>query len=72
MAILSLSLNQKDTELPLWLPTACCSVYTSVTLGYGDVHPAPGLGAALAATEAVLGSITLVFSILVIGHKFMR
>jgi hypothetical protein len=48
------------------------SVVTFVTLGYGDVHPAPGLGAALAATEAVLGSITLVFTILVIGHKFMR
>ncbi|MCK4394651.1 two pore domain potassium channel family protein [Candidatus Bipolaricaulota bacterium] len=65
-------MSQKDTELPLWFPIACCSVYTFVTLGYGDVHPVPGLGAALAATEAVLGSIMMVFTILVIGHKFMR
>jgi len=48
------------------------SIITFTTLGYGDIRPAPGLGSALAATEAVLGGIMMALTVLVIGRKFMR
>jgi len=48
------------------------SVVTFTTLGYGDIRPAPGLGSALTATEAVLGGIMMALTVLVIGRKFMR
>lgn len=48
------------------------SIITFTTLGYGDIRPAPGLGSALTATEAVLGGIMMALTVLVIGRKFMR
>ena len=48
------------------------SVTTFTTLGFGDFRPAPGLGSALCATEAILGGITMALTVLVIGRKFMR
>ncbi len=48
------------------------SVITFTTLGYGDIRPAPGLGSALCATEAILGGIMMALTVLVIGRKFMR
>jgi len=48
------------------------SIITFTTLGYGDIKPAPGLGSALCATEAILGGIMMALTVLVIGRKFMR
>ena len=48
------------------------SIITFTTLGYGDIRPAPGLGSALTALEAILGGIMMALTVLVIGRKFMR
>jgi hypothetical protein len=48
------------------------SIITFTTLGYGDIQPAPGVGSALCAAEAILGGITMALTVLVIGRKFMR
>jgi len=48
------------------------SAITFTTLGYGDIRPAPGLPAGLAAAEAILGGIMMALTVLVIGRKFMR
>jgi len=48
------------------------SIVTFTTLGYGDIRPAPGLGSALCAAEAILGATLIALTVLVIGRKFMR
>ncbi len=48
------------------------SVITFTTLGYGDIHPAAGLGSTLSSLEAVLGGITMALTVVLLGRKFMR
>lgn len=48
------------------------SVATFTRLGNLELHPAAGLGSMLIAAEAVLGTLLVTLTILVIGRKFLR
>ncbi|MHA1332812.1 MAG: potassium channel family protein [Candidatus Odinarchaeia archaeon] len=48
------------------------SIVTATTLGYGDLHPKPGIYQGIAAFEAVFGSFIWAAFIVIFARKYMR